>query len=196
MAGVKRQAGRATSAPVKTPPAAPLTVSRKELLTGASDTDFRRLVHGLLPFLAIHTSIRDGYASVLGLAGPQYTILLCIRTLHPAGPVSVKMLADHLRLSGSFITAETNALERKGLVVKARGATDRRMVELSLTSAGAGLLDSIAELRQQVNDVQFGCLSREEFRQLVPLVERLIASGERALALLQYLRADQAVDDK
>jgi DNA-binding MarR family transcriptional regulator len=171
------------------PGTAPLTVSRRELLDGGTDRDFRRLVHGLFPFLAVHTAIRDGYAAILGVTGPQYTIMLCIRNLCAAGPVSVKIAADHLRLSGSYLTAETKALEASGLVCKERGAEDRRMVSLSLTPKGAALLDSIAELRQQVNDVQFGCLSNEEFKSLVPLIERLIPSGERALALQSYLAA-------
>jgi len=165
----------------------PLTVSRHELLADGTDRDFRRLVHGLLPFLAIHTAIRDGYAALLGLTGPQYTIMLCIRNLNSAGAVSVKTVAQHLRLSGSFIAAETKSLEKNGLITKDRDEEDRRMVSLSLTPKGEELLDSIAGLRQQVNDVQFGDLSNEEFRMLVPLIERLIPSGERALALLDYL---------
>ena len=168
---------------------APLTVSREELLVDGTDRDFRRLVEGLLPLLGIHTSIRDGYASLLGLAGPQYTMLLCVRNLYYDGPVNVRTVADHLRLSGSFITVETNVLEQKGLLRKERGGDDRRVVALSLTPKGTALLDSIAALRQKVNDVQFGCLNSKEFRVLVPLIERLVQSGERAVALLNYLRA-------
>jgi MarR family transcriptional regulator, organic hydroperoxide resistance regulator len=166
----------------------PPTVSRPELLVDGSDRDFRRLVEGLFPLLSVHTAIRDGYASLLGLPGPQYTILLCIRNLEKTGPVNVTAVANALRQSGSFITAETNALEKKGLVAKARGSEDRRKVTISLTRRGAELLDGIASLRQRVNDVQFRCLSRAEFQMLVPLIERLVQSGEQALALLDYLK--------
>ena len=79
-------------------------------------------------------------------------------------------------------------------MAKARGDEDRRKVTISLTEKGAELLDSIAPLRQRVNDVQFGCLSREEFQMLVPLVERLVQSGERALALLEYLKSHDAAE--
>ena len=167
---------------------APLTVSRPELLVDGSDAQFRSLVHGLFAFLALHTSIRDSYAAWLGLPGPQYTILLCIRHLAALGPVNVRTGADHLRLSGSFVTVETNKLEEAGLVLKIRQKADRRMVSLTLTPRGNTLLDSIAAARQQVNDVQFRCLTREEFRHLVPLLDRLITSSERALALLNFLR--------
>jgi DNA-binding MarR family transcriptional regulator len=178
-------------AAIKPGPAAkaPLTVSRPELLVNGSDHDFRRLVQALLPFLAIHTAIRDRYAALLGLTGPQYTIMLCIRMFADAGRVNIRTVAGHLWLSASFITAETNTLERKGYVVKARGdAADRRTVALSLTPRGTALLDSIAPLRQRVNDVQFKSLSAREFRMIVPAVERLVQCGEQALALLDYLQ--------
>lgn len=183
---------QAIEANEKRPGKAPLTVTREELLVDGSDRAFRDLVHGLLTFQSIHAAIRDGYASLLNLGGPQYTILLCIRSLCDDGPVNVRTVADRLRLSGSFVTAETRNLERIGLVARARGAEDRRMVSLSLTPEAIALLDSIASLRQQVNDVEFGCLGTEEFRLLVPLVERLVQSGERALALQNYLKAHGA----
>ena len=60
--------------------------------------------------------------------------------------------------TGSFITVETNKLEKMGLVYKRRQTNDKRMVSLSLTPQGNELLDSIAPLRQQVNNLQFGTL--------------------------------------
>lgn len=168
--------------------ARPLTVTRDELLVYGSDREFRRLVNALFPFLALHTAVRNHYADLLGLTGPAYSVLLCIRTLNDNGPVNVRTIADQLRLSGSFITAETNSLERMGLVEKRRRVEDKRVVSVTLTARAVALLDSIAPLRQHVNDVQFGCLTQSEFRMLVPLVERLVQSGERAVAMLQFLK--------
>ena len=167
---------------------APLTVSREELLVDGSDRTFRTLVQGLLRFSAVHAAIRDGYASLLKLTGQQYTLLLCIRLLCDAGTVNIRTIADHLRVSGSYITVETKALEQLELLQRERSSQDRRLVSLSLTPRGIALLDSIASLRQRVNDVEFGCLSKQEFNLLVPLVVRLVQSGERALALQHYLR--------
>jgi MarR family transcriptional regulator, organic hydroperoxide resistance regulator len=167
---------------------APLTVGRPELLVDGSDRHFRRLVHALFPFLTVHSEIRNGYAELLGLTGPAYSIMLCIRVLGDSGPVNIRTIADQLRASGSFITAETNVLERKGFVKKKRGLADKRLVSVTLTPRAIELLDSIAPLRQRVNDVQFGCLTHNEFRLLVPLIEKLMQSGERALAVLNFLR--------
>ncbi len=171
----------------------PLTVSRPELLIKGSDQEFRRLVHGLFAYLAIHTGIRDGYAELLGIGGQQYTILLCIRHLGASKPVSVRTIADHLRLSGSFITVETNKLEAMGLVRKKRQTRDRRMLSLKVTPRGDQLMDSIAPLRRQVNDTQFSVLNAAEFRMLVATIYRLIESGDHALSLLQFLKADRRV---
>jgi hypothetical protein len=53
------------------------------------------------------------------------------------------------------------------------------------------LLERLAPIQRQVNDVQFGCLSGEEFQLLLDLVERLVDSSDRAVALQRYL-ADSA----
>lgn len=187
-----KTASRADIKTVETPDR-PLTIGRPELLVGGSDRDFRRLVNSLFPLLTLHSDIRNGYAEQLGLNGASYSILLCIRTLGDSGPVNIRTIVEQLRLSGSFITAETNALERKGLVTKRRGQHDKRLVSVSLTAKAVVLLDSIATLRQQVNDVQFGSLSREEFQVLVPAIERLVLSSERALALLSFLKSNDDV---
>lgn len=186
----------AAAAVAARPGKAPLTVSRDELLVEGSDAQFRLLVQRLLTFLSIHVAIRDGYAAILNVTGQQYTILLCIRHLCDRGPVNIRTVADHLRLSSSYVTVETKTLEQGGLVCKERGTDDRRTVSLSLTPKAVALLDSIAPLRRQVNDVQFGCLTRVEFQQLVPLIERLVQSGERALALQGYLRAHGMEDTR
>ena len=166
----------------------PLTVSRSALLVDGSDGEFRKLVHGLFAFLAAHESVRDGYADLVGLTGPQYSMLLCIRHLGAAGPVAVRDVAGHLGYSGSHVTVETNKLAARILIAKERAITDRRRVDLTVTAEGAALLDGIAPLRRQVNDVQFGRLDESEFRHLVPLVGRLTQSSREALSLLAYLR--------
>src|SRR5690242_11025860 len=85
--GRDRATSSSPSARRATRSGAPLTVSRPELLVDGTDREFRKLVHGLFTFFALHTAIRDGYAAALGLPGPQYTILLCVRNLSDAGPV-------------------------------------------------------------------------------------------------------------
>lgn len=181
-----KSAGRAANARGIEPPPA-LTVSRAELLVDGSDGDFRRLVHGLFSFLASHEEIRAGHARVIGLAGIEYTVLISIAHLAPSGDVSVSAVAQHLRLTGAFITNVCHRLVALGLVDKAVDAKDRRRVVLTVTAEGRRRLARLAPTQRQVNDVEFGCLSGKEFAALVDIVERLAESGEKAVALQRYL---------
>lgn len=164
-----------------------LTVSRPALLKGGSDRDFRRLVHNLFGFLARHEAIREGHGAFIGLAGIEYTTLIAIAHLSEEGDVSVRTLAEHLHLSGAFVTTVTNRLLARGLIDKAVDPADRRRVCLTVKPPGRALLEELAPVQRQVNDVEFGDLASEEFRQLSDLIEKLLDSSERALSLQRYL---------
>jgi MarR family transcriptional regulator, organic hydroperoxide resistance regulator len=166
----------------------PATIGRPEILVDGSDRMFRSLIHGLLTFFALHEAIRDSYAAHVGLGGVQYTILQSIRHLGSRVEVNVRDVADHLRLSGSFVTVETNKLEALGLVHKEPAREDRRRVALRVTKKGAALLNDLAPMQRTVNDVQFANINRQEFLLLCRLVEQLIGSSQAALTLLHYLK--------
>nr|WP_246297599.1 MarR family winged helix-turn-helix transcriptional regulator [Tardiphaga robiniae] len=131
--------------------------------------------------------MREGHAAVIGLAGIEYTTLISIRHLSAQGDVHVRAVADHLHLSGAFVTTVTNKLETKGLITKTSHTGDRRRISLVVTPHGAELLERLAPTQAQVNDVQFGCLGTREFHQLLHMVQRLVDSSDRAIALQRYL---------
>ncbi len=170
----------------------PLTTSRPELLSGGRDRPFRHLVHALFGFAAHHERIRTGHARVIGLAGIEYTVLIAVAHLSQDGDVNVKSVADHLYLSGAFITAVAGRLLRRGLIHKRSDAGDRRRVALTVSEKGRAALDRLAPIQRRVNDVEFGCLSRREFEVLSGLIDRLIDSGTRAVALQNYLLSEIA----
>jgi MarR family transcriptional regulator, organic hydroperoxide resistance regulator len=166
---------------------APLTVSRPELLIGGSDREFRQLVHRLLSFLARHEKIRAGHARTIGLAGVEYTVLISIAHLSAEGDVSIKRVADHLHFSGAFITSTVGRLIELGLVLKKTDAADRRRVTLTLSGKGNTRLEKLAPVQRTINDVEFGGISREEFRLLLEIADRLIDGANKAVALQTYL---------
>lgn len=170
---------------------APLTVSRPTLLDHGSDAEFRKLVHGLLAFSSRLESVRAGFARLIGLTPIQYTILISIAHLEPNGDVSVNMLADHLQLSGAFITIETGKLLKQGLLTKQPDRADRRRVSLRTTAQASRLLGSLAPTQVAVNDVLFEFLDGPMFRQIVASLDKMAASGERALSLLNYVFENQ-----
>ena len=173
-------------------PRAALTTSLPELLVDGSDQQFRSLVHSLFGFLIRHQTLREGHAAVIGLPGIEFTTLISIRHLAALGDVHVKAVADHLHLSGAFVTTVTNKLEIKDLIKKSAHPVDRRRLSLTVTPRGAELLERLAPTQMQVNDVQFGCLSAREFQQLLDVVQRLVETSDRAIALQRYLAETNA----
>ena len=105
----------------------PLTVSRNDLLTDGADSEFRQLVHRLLAFSARLETCRSGFGALLDLTGVQYTALISIAHLEGDDGVGVKTVADHLGLSGSFLTIVTGQLAKRGLVEKSTNPQDRRL---------------------------------------------------------------------
>jgi DNA-binding MarR family transcriptional regulator len=164
----------------------PLTVTRPDLLNDDTDRDFRKLVHNIFAFMARHEAIRDGHARHIGLAGVEYTILISIGHLALDGDVNVKTVADHLHMSGAFITTVTSKLQNLGLVEKTQDSVDRRRISLVTTEKGKSLLRRLAPYQREINDVEFGSLSKDEFQFLSKIFEDLIVSGDEAVALQRY----------
>lgn len=164
----------------------PLTVTRPELLNNDTDRDFRKLVHNLFAFMARHEAIRDGHARQIGLAGIEYTILISIGHLALDGDVNVKTVADHLHMSGAFITTVTSKLQVLGLIEKTQDGIDRRRISLVTTERGKSLLCKLAPYQREINNVEFGSLSKEDFQFLSKIFEDLIVSGDEAVALQRY----------
>src|SRR5262249_19099611 len=159
-------------------PSPPLTVSRPELLVNGSDRHFRRLVHGLFGFLARHEAIRRGHAARIGLVGIESTTLISIRHLDAEeGDVNVNRVAEHLHLSGAFVTTVTNKLLKRGLIHKSIDPTDRRRVKLQVSEKGDALLAELASVQRQVNDAEFAFLDLAECLHLSELVERYTTGG-------------------
>ena len=171
---------------------APLTVTRPELLQDGRDDGFRALVHDSLAFAARLQAVRDGYARLIGVSGPQCTILIAIARLSKERDVSVTVIADHLHLSGSAVTNEVTKLVRMGLVEKTEDAADRRRVVLRITDAGRKRFRQLAPIQSRVNDVHFGRLSRRDFTDLRRIMADLVESTDEALSLLDHLSGTAA----
>jgi MarR family transcriptional regulator, organic hydroperoxide resistance regulator len=110
-----------------------LTVSRPELQVDGSDREFRGFVHGMLAFAARLEAVRSGFAGLIGFTGIQYRILISVHHLERQGDVSVSMIAEHLHVSGAFVTTETGKLLRFGFITKRADQQDGRRVCLSVT---------------------------------------------------------------
>lgn len=169
--------------------AVPLTVSRPDLIINGTDRTFRELVHNLFGFFALHERLRSGHGKYIGLGGVEYTVLISIGHLAREGDVNVKTVADHLHLSGAFITATTNRLLKLGYIHKTVDTADRRRVTLTVSTKGRAALESLAPVQRRINDIEFGTLNRDEFLKLNDMLRRMIADSHRAVALQDYYLA-------
>jgi DNA-binding MarR family transcriptional regulator len=180
--------------PVSKPGALPLTVTRPDLMPDGTDRDFRRFVHRLLAFSARLEAIRSSFGSRIGLTGIQYSALISIAHLGRDGTVGVKDVAEHLSLSGSFATLVIGQLVGLDLIDKQTNPDDRRRVCLTVTNKGLDLLNQLASVQREVNDILFGPLDGAQFAGLNTAFGELVRSADAAVGLVQYLNgADVAI---
>jgi len=172
-------------------PIHPPTVSRTGLMADGSDTAFREMLHNLLAFSARLEQIRQRFGTYLGLSGVQYTLLVSIRQLQGDDGVGVRALADHLGLSAPFVTVETTKLVNQGIVTKRANPDDLRRVLLRVSERGRDLLASLWPMQAEINDLLFDPVDEGNFRQVRDMAEALRVSSEKALALSDYLLAQE-----
>jgi DNA-binding MarR family transcriptional regulator len=168
------------------------TVSKPELLVDGDDVAFRSFIHDFLAFSQMLTDIRAGFGEHLGLTGIQYTILISVSHLQGRHGIGVNAIAEHLHVSGAFITTEVAKLVRAGLISKRVNAKDKRRVLLRVTADGRKLLNKLVAVQAPVNDALFDAISAEEFGPLRSMMARLVPCAARSLALLAYLTGEKA----
>jgi DNA-binding MarR family transcriptional regulator len=163
----------------------PLTVSRPALLANGTDAEFRRLIHDLIAYGHRLDACRDAFAAIAGISGAQYEILMLVSR---ADGLSIGEVAERVHRSGAFITIEANKLASQGILDKAADPADGRRVLLTLAPKGVALLERLAPYQRRINDVLFERLDAKRFRALRALAAELVASGDRAVAMLELLR--------
>ena len=164
--------------------ALPLTVSRAALLPGGSDAEFRGLIHDLIAYGHKLDACRDAFATIAGISGAQYEILMLVSR---ADGLSIGEVASRLHRSGAFITIEANRLVERGILEKAPDPEDGRRVLLQNTIKGYALLERLAPYQQRINDVLFEFVDAKRFRELRALAAQLVGRGDRAVAMLELL---------
>jgi MarR family transcriptional regulator, organic hydroperoxide resistance regulator len=168
--------------------ALPPTTSRRALLKGGSDRDFRALVHDLLTVSSRMELVRGHLGARMGMSGPQYSVLVAIAHLQGDGGVSVSDLAEALHVSNAFIASETGKLARRRLVHKRVNPHDRRGVLISIAAAGRIEIGKIGEEIRAINDLFFGALDAKAFAALSAAVGALVTSSRKAI---QYVSAEE-----
>ncbi|MEW6122220.1 MAG: MarR family winged helix-turn-helix transcriptional regulator [Pseudomonadota bacterium] len=173
-----------------------MTASRAALLVDGSDHEFRDLVHDMLAFASAIQEVRNRLGQLIGLSGTQYTVLTAIARLSESeSELGVNQLAEHLHLSGAFVTIEVNKLVTAGLVTKAVNPEDRRRVVLRVTPEAVRRLNVMTRVQCPANDMLFEPLTARDFQQLRAITAKLAGTGDRTLRLIGDLAPDGTLPD-
>lgn len=164
-----------------------LTVSRPGVLVDGSDETFRQVVHNLLALSSRLQDVNAGYAAIVGVTPVQYSILSVIFQKQSDQTLTITKVAEHLHLSGSFVTIETGKLVKAGLVSKKVDESDRRRVNLTTTPKAEARFRLLNGFQCPVNNAVFERISSREFLNLAAIVEKLLPDADRALHLLADL---------
>ena len=164
----------------------PLSTTRRALLVGGSDLEFRKLIYRLA---VIEERLRHARAYLgrrIGLSGPQYMLLVSVAYLQGATGIAVRSLAKDLRVTSAFITGESRRLIERGLLAKRPNPHDSRSTLLSVTAAGRRRFEELVPEVRRVNDLFFGGLSKASFRHAKRFLDQLADGSAQAVSHIAH----------
>ena len=107
-----------------------------------------------------------------GLTTSQLLVLEAIQKLAEPTP---KAIANEIVLSQATVTSIVDRLEKRGLVQRAKSATDKRSVKLSLSEEGASQLEDAPDILQTEFLRKYRELEAWERQMLIAAVSRIAA---------------------
>ncbi len=115
------------------------------------------------------------------LTVPQFLLLMQLYRRHRHGwlPLSQAEVSAQLGMDANTTSQVTRALERRGLVERARSADDARAWALTLTARGLQIARGSSDTARAVNDLFFGALSPAQREALGSLLESLTTASEQ-----------------
>ena len=105
-----------------------------------------------------------------GLSGPQYNILRILRGAGPAG-CACRELGERMVTQDPDITRLLDRLEARGLVARARGREDRRVVVTRIAEKGLRVLADLDAPLMNLHRRLLGHLGDRRLRALIELLE-------------------------
>lgn len=128
-----------------------------------------------------------------GLTGPQ---LATLQETAKAGPVSASALARAVHLSSATMTGILRRLEKRGFIERARGRSDRRTVNVSISSLGREVLARAPSLLQDRFRRELSRLETWEQMMMLANLQRIASMmAAETLDAAPYLVADASALD-
>lgn len=110
-------------------------------------------------------------SSSTDLALPHYLLL---RTLRDVGPMRVSDIAESCGMKTSAVSMALQALEERGLIAREHDASDRRVVQVTLSTAGLERLDEAEQERREAMRRYTATLPLDDLRTLARIMNAFI----------------------
>jgi len=103
------------------------------------------------------------------ISSQQYNALRLLKAVAPSA-LAVSALGQRMITRAPDMTRMLDRLEQRAWIARVRRDENRRVVEVTITEAGAKLLQQIAKPIRACHQRQFGHLPEEQLRQLIALL--------------------------
>jgi DNA-binding MarR family transcriptional regulator len=115
-----------------------------------------------------------------GLSGTQYNVLRVLRGAGPEG-LLCREIGCRMISRDPDITRLLDRMESRGLISRARGEEDRRVVKTRITPEGLRVLEELDAPVQELHRRQLRRLPVGELQKLSRLLERVLPQSEEKL---------------
>ncbi|HLZ06768.1 MAG TPA: MarR family transcriptional regulator [Bradyrhizobium sp.] len=122
---------------------------------------------------AYFEKIHQFWAKALGITAPQWSIIVVLAALDEGEGVPVNVVSKKAQVHPSFVTTQSQALEKQGFVRRKASSKDARIVLLSLTDKSYKQLAELASRRQDLDAFIFQDLDEAALLGLVQTLEGL-----------------------
>lgn len=135
----------------------------------------------------IHAQLEDihtSWAGLLGITEPQWLILMAVTELDEGKGVAGIDIANKLRIHPAFVTSQSKALEKGGLLSRRPGADDARFVLMSLTAKATTDVEKLSKRKLALNSTMFNGLDEKTLANLNVALATIAKNARLAARLL------------
>jgi DNA-binding MarR family transcriptional regulator len=151
----------------------------QQLSYNGSYDRFLRLTENIQRVNTYTDSVKTMLGKKFGISRPQVTILFLLSKRDYRDGLSIQEIADHLLVTGTFITNETKKLEQQNILTRKPDPQDRRRIRLTFTPKGQKLCSQLADVLTKATSARWNNISNEQFLVLCDVYEELAQSSER-----------------
>ena len=122
----------------------------------------------------VSNHVSHAFAAKVAEKGVSVAEWVVLRLLFDGAEQSPSQLAETLGMTRGAVSKLADKLIAKALINRKASQEDGRAQHLSLTAKGKALVPVLSALADKNDEACFGCLSRQEQKQLIMLLRRLV----------------------